>query len=293
MSYSMIYALKKTGSFAKGQSTSTGPVFFPGTDAAQWSLEGSCTIRGQKGSGFRFFLGGCGGFNAGHLWVVSRTISMIYLYLIYQDLIYFYILLREDEPNLMHIFFRDELKPPGLMILRWRFLEWLETTKNIGVFSGDRHDPLETHDPLVRLCFLQLYFFLIFERFLVFQRFGPRIHAPWICLPLVHPSCNQTLRNWKYSFHSGSGAIWEVLQKHACHQTWPRNASFEHVLPVLYTSDFHHFYFSLVANEIPIVQSKGVVQFFSEVCFLKLLMIMFILSNFRNNVFSGWKNIKR
>ena len=25
--------------------------------------------------------GGCGGFNAGHLWVVSRTISMIYLYL--------------------------------------------------------------------------------------------------------------------------------------------------------------------------------------------------------------------
>ena len=111
----------KTGKVNKGQSTSTGPVFYPGTDAAHRSLEGSCTIRGQKGSGFRFFWGGCGGFNAGHLWVVSRTISMIYLYLIYQDLIYFYILLGEDEPNLMHIFFRDELKPPGLMILRWRF----------------------------------------------------------------------------------------------------------------------------------------------------------------------------
>lgn len=43
----------------------------------------------KKAPVFVFFWGGCGGFNAGHLWVVSRTISMIYLYLIYQDLIYF------------------------------------------------------------------------------------------------------------------------------------------------------------------------------------------------------------
>lgn len=42
--------------------------FFPGTDAAQWSLEGSCTIRGQKGPRFRWGGGG--------LWRVQCRSSM-------------------------------------------------------------------------------------------------------------------------------------------------------------------------------------------------------------------------
>lgn len=52
-----------------------------------------------------------------------------------------------------------------------------------------------------------------------------------------------------------------------------RNGYFEHVLPALYTSDFHHPYFSLVANEIPIVQSKSVQL--EEVCWTNCWWLCF------------------